>query len=88
MRAWPPDPRAAVPPCELVYSNCSWGHHYEIETYLELVLRVLKPGGTLIVDLRIGEVGAHGRSVLIRHFKPDAILATSGKKYLRTVWRA
>ena len=73
-------------PCELIWSNVSWGHHYPIETYLDLVLRSLKAGGTLIVDLRIGDVGEHGEEVLSRHFQRKGT-AHAGKKYTRTVWR-
>ena len=87
VRAWPPDPELTIP-CELIFSNCSWGHHYPIETYLGLVVRSLKPGGTLIVDLRLGEHAQHGREVLARHFEPRVTIETSGKKYMRTVWRS
>lgn len=86
VRAWPPDPELTVP-CELLYSNCSWGHHYAIETYLGLARRSLRPGGTLIVDLRVGEVGEHGRNTLMTCFAHVADVAAEGKKYVRTVWR-
>ena len=88
VRAWPPDPEAKVPPCDLIYSNCSWGHHYPISTYLGLACRSLRPGGTLIVDLRIGPLGEAGRTALARHFEPVATIDQHGKKYQRTVWRA
>ena len=81
----PDDPSQTIP-CELIWSNVSWGHHYPIETYLDLVLRSLKAGGTLIVDLRIGDVGEHGEEVLSRHFQRKGT-AHAGKKYTRTVWR-
>lgn len=80
-------PIIELPACGLIYSICSWGHHYPIETYLELVRRSLKPGGTLIVDLRKGRVGAHGREMLGQHFLFTANIG-EGKKYDRTVWRA
>ena len=84
VHAHQPDPAQTIP-CELIWSNVSWGHHYQIETYLDLVLRSLRSGGTLIVDLRIGEVGAHGEDVLARHFIRKGT-AHTGKKYTRTVW--
>ena len=80
------DPDETIP-CELIYSTVSWGHHYPIEVYLGLARRSLKPGGTLIVDLRLGEVGEHGREVLARHFKQAWADIHIGKKYARTVWR-
>lgn len=87
VKAWPPDPALTIP-CELIYSNCSWGHHYPIETYLDLVTRSLKPGGTLIVDLRRGEHAEHGEAVLAGRFTRRGTIESPGKKYLRTVWGA
>lgn len=85
--AHPPLDSAVVPPCELVYSNCSWGHHYPIDTYLGLAGRVLKPGGRLIVDLRLGRVGEYGAAQLEAHgFTLVWTIAAEGKKYARTVW--
>ena len=86
VRGWAPDPGLTIP-CELIYSNCSWGHHYPIETYLDLADRSLKRGGTLIVDLRIGEHADHGESVLSRCFERAGTIDAPGKKYRRTVWR-
>lgn len=84
--AWPPDPSHTIP-CELIWSNCSWGHHYAIETYLGLARRSLKLGGTLIVDLRLGEVGKRGRNALRTCFEYVADIDVGiGKKYARTVW--
>lgn len=89
VRAHTPDPLGpTIGPCEVIYSNASWGHHYPIETYLELVLRSLKPGGTLIIDLRIGHVGEHGRAVLAKHFEHVTNIEAAGKKFDRTVWHA
>ena len=85
VKAWPASPRRpAIPKCDLIYSNCSWGHHYPIRTYLELVKKTLRPGGTLIVDIREGSSG-HGE--LSQFFTPITIIDVLGKKYLRTVWR-
>ena len=84
VKAYRPDPAKTIP-CDLIWSNVSWGHHYPIETYLDLALRSLRAGGTLIVDLRLGEVGEHGEDVLARHFIRKGT-AHTGKKYTRTVW--
>lgn len=87
VRTWPPDPGLTIP-CELIYSNCSWGHHYPIETYLDLARRSLRAGGVLIVDLRRGEKAEHGERVLGDHFGRLGTIESPGKKYLRTVWGA
>lgn len=87
VKAWPPDPtQQEIPPCELIFSNCSWGHHYPIETYLDMVRRTLRPKGVLIVDLRRSEIGAHGAAVLGRHFTRTGTVDVGEKKYTRTVW--
>ncbi len=88
VRSWPPDPaQVTIPPCELIFSNCSWGHHYPIETYLDLVRRTLLPAGVLIVDLRKGDIGSHGADVLSRHFSRTGTIDVGEKKYIRSVWR-
>ncbi len=46
-----PDPDLTIP-VDLIVSTKSWGHHYPVETYLDLVLRSLSPGGRVIMDLR------------------------------------
>lgn len=51
-----PDPSATIE-CDLIVSLLSWGHHYPAETYLPLVMRSLRPGGRLILDLRKGQNG-------------------------------
>jgi len=38
---------------DIVYSHMSWGFHYPVNTYGEAVYRVLKPGGRLILTLRV-----------------------------------
>lgn len=88
-RVWPANPKVEVPLCELIYSTCSWGHHYPIETYLDVLCRCLRPGGTVIVDLRLGEVGDHGRRVLGEYLSHVAdVYSGEGKKYTRTVWKS
>ena len=37
---------------DLITSFISWGFHYPVHTYIDDVIRVLKPGGVLIMDLR------------------------------------
>jgi len=50
------DPTVTIP-VDLIVSFKSWGHHYNIDEYLPLALRSLKPGGRVIVDLRNGKGG-------------------------------
>lgn len=38
---------------DLITSFISWGYHYPLSTYLSEVTQALKPGGVLIVDLRV-----------------------------------
>ncbi len=45
------------PGCDLCISLLSWGWHYPVGTYLDLVCRCLRPGGRLILDLRAGQGG-------------------------------
>lgn len=87
VNAWPPDPGLTIP-CELIYSICSWGHHYAIETYLDLVRRSLRAGGRLIIDLRAGRVGEQGREALAKYFRFATDIQVGKKKYMRTVWNA
>lgn len=42
---------------DLCISLLSWGWHYPVKTYLDLVCRCLRPGGRLILDLRVGVGG-------------------------------
>lgn len=52
---------------DLVISILSWGYHYKIETYLDEVFNVLKPGGRLIIDIR---ENSHGVQIIkTRDFK-------------------
>lgn len=37
---------------DLVISARSWGHHYPISTYSQIVRRFLRPGGFVITDIR------------------------------------
>lgn len=40
------------PTVDLVVSTKSWGHHYPIGEYLRVVSKLIRQGGTLVVDLR------------------------------------
>ncbi len=42
---------------DLCISLLSWGWHYPVNTYLDLVCRCMRPGGRLILDLRAGQGG-------------------------------
>ncbi|HVB19805.1 MAG TPA: class I SAM-dependent methyltransferase [Candidatus Paceibacterota bacterium] len=42
---------------DIVLSLISWGFHYPVETYLDEVYTLLKPGGELIIDIRKGSIG-------------------------------
>ena len=44
-------------PVDLITSFCSYGHHYPISTYLDLVCRSLAMGNHLLVDIRSGTQG-------------------------------
>lgn len=70
---------------DLVYSTCSWGHHYGVATYLQSVEAAMPPRAVLIIDLRLGEIGAAGEALLRERF---ALVnsAVAGKKYRRTIW--
>eukprot|EP00227_Mantoniella_beaufortii_P009727 CAMPEP_0197576116 /NCGR_PEP_ID=MMETSP1326-20131121/1255_1 /TAXON_ID=1155430 /ORGANISM="Genus nov. species nov., Strain RCC2288" /LENGTH=167 /DNA_ID=CAMNT_0043138975 /DNA_START=444 /DNA_END=948 /DNA_ORIENTATION=+ len=37
---------------DVIYSLLSYGHHYPVSTYLDDVFRLLRSGGTLVLDLR------------------------------------
>lgn len=87
--AWTPDTVKELPmnAFDVVYSVCSWGHHYGIEQYLEIVAHSMRPGATLIVDLRLGEIGEQGEALLRSKFVPVSLQVYVGKKYRRTVWK-
>lgn len=72
---------------DLVYSTCSWGHHYPIATYLDPVRRAMPSGATLIVDLRLGEIGDEGALLLQDDFELLHGAICVGKKYRRAVWK-
>lgn len=57
------DPKATIV-ADLIVSFKSWCHHYPVGVYLDLVKRSLRPGGTLIVDIRSN---TEGRKQLVRN---------------------
>ena len=42
---------------DLIVSIRSWGHHYPVDPYLELVKRVLSPQGVIVTDIRANTNG-------------------------------
>lgn len=67
---------------DLVISMISWGFHYPVETYLERVHALLRPGGTLILDVRKQTVGLDliaqafgGHTVLVETDKYQRVCA-------------
>jgi SAM-dependent methyltransferase len=68
-----PDPEATCP-VDVVVSTRSWGHHYPIGVYLGLVLRSLRPGGVVFLDVRNG---ADGLEKMSKHFRLLATATTS-----------
>lgn len=47
----------ALKTVDLVFSLVSWGYHYPVTDYLEDACALLRPGGTLILDVRTGTDG-------------------------------
>jgi SAM-dependent methyltransferase len=47
-----PHPATRVPPVDVVISLKSWGHHYPVDRYIDLVNACLRPGGILVIDAR------------------------------------
>ncbi len=37
---------------DMIFSMMSWGFHYPVSTYADIVSRLLKPGGRLVLDVR------------------------------------
>jgi SAM-dependent methyltransferase len=70
--SYSPPASARVPGVDLVISLRSWGHHYPVSTYVDLVRRCLLPGGSLVLDLRRGVAGR-------------AALEAAGFRHLRTL---
>lgn len=77
----PPDPSLSFPGLDLIISTQSWAYHYPAETYLGLAARSLRPGGRIILDLRLNhkeasggeqamlEAGFHKIAVIERRYK-------------------
>ena len=73
---WPPDPKAAVPQCDLVLSLLSWGFHYPVTTYLALAEKVLSPDGRLILDVR---KGFRGMETIAQRFDLVSVISSTVK---------
>lgn len=48
---FPPDPSLTIR-TDLIISLKSWGHHYPVGMYIDLVKRSLRPGGRVVMDIR------------------------------------
>lgn len=75
-----------LPAVDNVVSLLSWGWHYPVDAYLDAVVRALRPGGRLVIDLRdnrpaerraLESAGLVHLGDVQRHWRPGA----------RTVWR-
>jgi SAM-dependent methyltransferase len=73
---------------DLIYSLCSWGHHYSIDTYIDMVARAIRPDGTVITDLRISKTDASLEALakMNKRFRFQCAIS-QGKKYIRYCWR-
>ena len=60
---------------DLIYSFRSWCFKYEVEVYLDFVLKSLNNNGVLLIDVR----DAFQKQELIKKFKKHLILAEGGK---------
>ncbi len=68
-------------PVDLVISLISWGFHYPVETYLDRVHELLRPGGHLILDVRKGTNG----EATIRHKFASVREIEATQKYTRVL---
>jgi len=60
---------------DLVISTLSWGFHYPVSIYLDEVTRVMKPSGTLILEIR---KGSDESNQLAPHFTLEPIVQKNG----------
>jgi SAM-dependent methyltransferase len=63
---------ADIPPVDLVLSLYAWGFHFPVQTYIERVYAILRPGGRLILDLR---KDTEGFDVVRRYFGGYTVIA-------------
>lgn len=68
---------------DLALSLRAWGFHFPVETYLPEVMRALRPGGWLIIDVRPGT----GGEVALRRAGLELREIKSKPKYVRLVCR-
>jgi len=76
------NPRLTIP-ADLIISLKSWGFHYPIHTYMNLAKRSLRPGGTIIVDLR---KGANQIEEMAQSFHLVELNVGRSRKCFRSVW--
>lgn len=69
---------------DLVVSLISWGFHYPVETYLDEVYALLKPGGKLIIDVR---KGSGGEKLIEQKFGNIEFIFDTPQKHMRIVSR-
>ncbi len=69
---------------DLVLSLISWGFHYPVETYLDEVYTILKPGGELIIDIR---KGSDGEMRIEQRFNTRLIAIKEAQKHRRFLVR-
>jgi len=73
----------AVQEVDLAISLRAWGFHFPVETYLPEVIRALRPGGWLIIDVRPGT----GGEAALRRAGLELHEIKSKPKYLRLACR-
>ena len=57
------DPSSTIP-SDIIVSRRAWGHHFSIQTYIQLAKRSLRAGGRIITDIRNR---TDGLSIFRRH---------------------
>ncbi len=77
IQMWPVGYSGDAIRCDLCISLLSWGWHYPIETYLDLVWDSLSDGGRLILDVRAGTGGDN--SLDAKGFIRTAVIRTGPK---------
>jgi SAM-dependent methyltransferase len=66
-----------IPQLDLIISLISWGYHYPVETYHAWVLKNLKPGGRLILDIR---KGSGGEKILKQDYGKSEVVMEDSKR--------
>lgn len=79
---------AELPPMDLIFSFAAWGYCFPVDLYLNEVVSRLRPGGTLIADLRVdahagfreGEIKISDRLGVL----PDVLSTNFAGEYIGT----